>query len=277
MGISTLSSPNSLGPYSTTSQPFKVSTTQAYAGFEKTFIDITTQEGDSITLQRSTGHTEFSQGVQWQDNASLGMAFSGQSIDSHSFSYTVQGDLSAEELKDLGELFDALSFIADDFFQGNLDDAVAGALNIGDLGSLSSLSATFSKTEISVSQSSSQHPYVKADLARADQEEQALARHRQGQWQQILSYLEKNRPEFNHPEKKDASQIKDHGQDIMARIEKAIEHHQRLAPLIYKLAEKAIADKQQDYNSNNPVKESPGLPAEIDPEFKNMAGKSVRV
>lgn len=213
MALAPLSALSSFDTYPSVDQSVKTSATQVNASFEKAFIDITTSDGDTVTLQRSTSHAAFSQSMQWQNTNSQGTALTAQSLDSHSFSYTVQGDLSAEELKDLGELFDALSVIADDFFQGNLDEAMTGALNIGDMGSLSSLSATFSKTEITATQITSQHPYAVADSKQNARDENAVANKQQAQWKQILSYLEKRKEELEHLETKDVSKIKDHGEE----------------------------------------------------------------
>ncbi len=263
MALSTLSPVTSLGPYSPASQPFQSSATQVQASFEKALIDIRTSEGDRVTLHHSSSHARLSHNVQWQDTASQGTAFTSQALDSHNFSFTVQGDLSAQELEDLGELFDSLSLIAADFYQGHLDGAVTKALNIGDRGSLSSLSATFSQTEITASQITTYQPQAIADLSRVDHDEQALAQQRQAQWHQILAYLEKRKLDVDHPQNNDAAPIKDHGQAILARIKKTLENHQRLAPLITKLAERALTDKQQDFTTNPPLK-SPEFPANRD-------------
>lgn len=252
MALSSLPAPVNIIPYQSNNQPFKTSTTQIAAGFAQTFVDITTSEGDKVTLQHSTSHMTLSQDVQWQNNKSQGMTLTSRSLADKSFSYTVQGDLNDQELKDIGELFDALSFIADDFYQGHLDDAMAGALNIGDLGSLSSLVATFSKTEISAGQITNQHPYAMADLAGADNEEQAIARHRQAQWQQILSYLEKKTTKVDQSAKKDDLYAKEYGQEMMTKIDRIIERHQRLESLITNLVKKAITDQQPTPKNNNP-------------------------
>ncbi|MEN8258620.1 MAG: hypothetical protein ABFS09_12230 [Thermodesulfobacteriota bacterium] len=258
MALSPLAAFNSLASYPADLQPFKTSATQVHASFEKASIDITTSDGDTVSLQRSTSHMAHSSYSQWQTSSSQATALQSQSLDNHSFSYEVQGDLSEEELKDIGELFDALSLIAEDFYQGDLEQAVAGALNLGDLGSLSSLSATFSKAEITASKITSQHPYAAADLAKTDHsEEQALARHRQAQWQQILSYLDKRKQGMAHLTSEEVEPIRDHSQEMRKMIEKTLEHHQRLAPLIRKLADKAIVDQQLKMKPGNDHEKMP--------------------
>ena len=246
MSLSDLSVLNSLGAYpDMNNQPSATRVSQFEASFEKTFIDITTNEGDTVTLQRSSSHEAFSQYNQWQDASSQGMSFHGQVLDTHSFSYSVEGDLNEEELQDLGNLFDTLSVIADDFFQGNFDEAIAGALQIGDMGSISSLSATFSRSETTATQITTQHPYATADAKHAISEENALNNKRQAQWKQILSYLEKRKEELEQLEKVDLAKIKDHRQEMMERITETLENHPRLSHHIQKLAEKAIAEQEQ--------------------------------
>lgn len=270
MALSSLPALSTLGTYQSANQPFKTVTTQVEASFEKTFIDITTSDGDTVTLQRSTSHRALSQSVHWQNSTSQGIAYSGQILDSHDFSYSIQGDLSAEELQDLGELFDTLSLIAEDFFQGNLDEALAGALNIGDMGSLSSLSATFSKSEITASRLASSHPYAVQDSIKSDSAENAIARHRQAQWQQILTYFETRKPSSDHAATKDTPEIKDHAQEMLAKIQQTINHHQRLAPLMQKLAEKAIADQQALAKPGSHGNDLPSLKTKKAHEFEKM-------
>lgn len=236
-------------------------TTQASAAFEKTLINITTRDGDTISLQSSSRQAAMSQTLQWQDTNNQGTALSARTEESHSFSYAVQGDLSAAELDDLNSLFTSLSAIAADFFSGDMETAVHGALQISDLGSLSSFSASFSRTEITAMQSISRHPYAANDKKQAMQQENILANKRRAQWQQILSYLEKNRQEMEELQKIDLVKVDDHGRQMKQMMEQAVEHHPRLAPLIEKLAEKAIHDEQHK-QGQKAAHEQPAEPAE---------------
>jgi hypothetical protein len=274
MALSSLPALSTPGIYQNANQPFKTVTTQAEASFEKTFINITTRDGDTVTIKRSTSHAALSQNASWQNSNSQGIAYSGQILDSHDFSYSIQGDLSAEELQDLGELFDTLSLIAEDFFQGNVDEAVAGALNIGDMGSLSSLSATFSKSEITASRLASTHPYAKQNSIKNEGEENAIARQRQAQWQQILTYFETREPLSEHTAEKDAPEIKDHAQEMLAKIKQTLERHQRLAPLIQKLTEKAIANQQALTKPGSHENDLPSLKTKKPHEFEKMPDRS---
>ncbi|PLX51486.1 MAG: hypothetical protein C0613_00410 [Desulfobulbaceae bacterium] len=231
-------------PSFSAAQAVRSVTTQAKAAFEETLINITTRDGDTITLQSSSRQAAISQSLQWQDTNNQGTALSARTEESHSFSYAVHGDLSAAELDDLNSLFTSLSAIAADFFAGDMETAMHSALQISDLGSLSSFSASFSKAEITASQSISRHPYAVADNKQAMQQENVLANKRRAQWQQILSYLEKNRKEMEEFQKDDLAKVDDHGQQMKKMLEQAVERHPRLAPLIEKLAEKAMDDER---------------------------------
>lgn len=240
MALSSLAGPGNLGPALATSPSSRTVTTRTEASFEKALINITTRDGDTVTLQHSTSHAALSRSMTWQNASSQGLAFSGQVLDSHAFAYTVQGELSAEELQDLAELFDTLAAIAADFFQGHLDEALAGASAIGDTGSLAAFSATFLTAEITATHSSSQF----AGVAELNADENALARHRQAQWQQILAYLEAREEGATQPPAKAAQTGKDHRQEMLAHLHKSLERHPRLAPLLQQLAAHAVSVQQ---------------------------------
>ncbi len=197
MAISSLSSYSNFGSFPAELTSSKTSTSLFHASLEKAFIDITTSEGDTVSFQRSTSHMAQTNYTNWQTSSAQATSIQSQTLDSHSFSYMVQGDLSAEELEDIGKLFHELSAIAEDFYQGDLEQALTGALQIGDLGSLSSLSATFTKAEVMASKTSSQQQYGLAHAPETERsKEEALARQRQAQWQQILNYLDKKKQEM---------------------------------------------------------------------------------
>lgn len=64
---------------------------------------------------------------------------------------------------------------------------------------------------------------------------------------------------------------------MMTRIKKTLERHQRLAPLIEKLAEKAISEQQQKYTDDSPAKDSPSIAEKDGPESEKFLDGSVRI
>lgn len=245
-------------PYVQPQQGYQSITRQAAGSFAETLIDITTSEGDRVTLHSTSSQAAVSQSRQWLTENSQGMALSAAMIDSHSFAYSVEGDLSAEELRDLGNLFDSLSQIAADFYEGNMETAVNSALQIGDMGSLSMFSASFSKTEVAMAST-----YTSAGIPQPandkSSQESAVARHRQAQWQQILTYLEQRARQQTAADD-DATitgNIENHREQIEELIEQAANRHKRLAPLIYQMADKALSEQEQAHQPG-PAKTPPG-------------------
>jgi hypothetical protein len=117
-------------------------------------ITLTTKEGDRITISQSSMS-------QQQRAISLGdgnYRLMEQSASANGMSISVQGDLNDTEVADLTSLLNDLGSIATDFFSGNLEDAVNGAMNIGDMGSISKLEATFSQTSLLSNYLSVPHP-----------------------------------------------------------------------------------------------------------------------
>jgi hypothetical protein len=115
-------------------------------------LTIKTREGDIVTLQSNT-YSEFnsfaydSKGVL--ENGS-GTAMTTQSIreitlrSGESFSFSVQGDLSEEELKDIEAIVKGIDEVISEVAQGDMDDAIAKALSMGGYDTVSEYSADIS-------------------------------------------------------------------------------------------------------------------------------------
>lgn len=112
---------------------------------KSTDVTIVTAEGDKVTLSASSlKETEFA------SYNYLGI-LEGQKTGIHVEEFTtysndkifikVEGELSAEELADIQAVMKKIEEIGDELFSGDIDGAVASALSLGSLGSLSSLQA----------------------------------------------------------------------------------------------------------------------------------------
>jgi len=112
----------------------------------ETAFTLVTAEGDVVSLSNSQESCRAMAAL----NQTSPIGFTQQTwltgFDAESMAMTVQGDLSDQELADIERLFTDLKSIAGDFFQGDLEAALAGATQIGDLGSIQALSATFRHT-----------------------------------------------------------------------------------------------------------------------------------
>ena len=180
------------------------------------------------------------------------------------FQVSVQGDINKEELADIKSLMGDLTMIADDFFHGRMDEAVQGAADIGDMGSLAQLSATFSRTALVSSRLTEFHSMPTADsdaisrlndLKKAAREADAMqyASMLKAQWEQIKEFLDKT-PESAPGPQKSNPVTRRHDlsapEHMMGRIKKTVAKHPRISPFILPLANRAIDESM--LNSENP-------------------------
>jgi len=94
-------------------------------------LQITTQEGDKVSIQVDRS-SRFSEVTNARSSAS-GSSFqqSTQFRSQSSFSFSVQGDLSAEETAAIEELLGKVNTLADEFFNGDLSAAFEQATELG--------------------------------------------------------------------------------------------------------------------------------------------------
>lgn len=130
----------------------------AFTGQQSATLELTTKEGDKISIQ-------FDDQQQWRQQQSRGLAKkalqtygelagkSSKNSDSTStgssafyshttqFSFKVEGDLNSSELKSISDMVNKVGSLSDSFFGGNISDALQQAkqLDLGD-GQLASLS-----------------------------------------------------------------------------------------------------------------------------------------
>ncbi len=115
-------------------------------------LTIKTREGDIVTLESNT-YSELdsfaydSKGILATES---GTAMSAQSIreitlrSGESFSFSVQGDLSAQELEDIEAIVKGIDGVISEVAEGDMDDAVAKALSMGGYDTISEYSADIS-------------------------------------------------------------------------------------------------------------------------------------
>lgn len=247
---------------------------QLYRQSKNAEISVITDEGDLVTFSQNYEFSASSALQQWDSPLGRGMNFTAESLQSESISFSVQGDLNEEELADLAALYDDLAAIANDFYAGDMAGAMNGAMTIGDMGSLASLSATFSHSEMSASRLVSNHVIpAEADklqqgfkdlppLAAPEQTSKASYQEiMQSRWQQLLEHLE-NRPEPEEkadqlpPDKKGAGRA---DEQMLARLQETATDHPRLSPLSIPLAHRAIDEGGKDLNPIERIHRRDGL------------------
>ena len=183
----------------------KTTFAQTLAETQSSWLSLTTAEGDRVTLSDLSMSYQQTQGVGWVTPASSGMNVSSSSMTAETMGFSVQGDLNAQELADINRLVGELTSIASTFFSGDYEDAMAKAMDFGDLGlgSVSSLAAAFSSQTVSQTRITSQSSlpamadledlYRQLETDRTDARDYAALL--EARWQQILKALDEKKKE----------------------------------------------------------------------------------
>lgn len=112
-------------------------------------LTIQTREGDVVTLSSSQyseleGYEYSSQGVASNEDGFAAASYNVREITlstGETFSFTVEGDLSEEELKDIESIITGVDGIIGEMMQGDLQEAVSQAMQMGYYDSISSYEA----------------------------------------------------------------------------------------------------------------------------------------
>lgn len=240
--------------YKTRQSSFQQTALQA----QETQITLVTNEGDIVTLSRSTAQSNSISATQSITSTGNGQHYTIASLKADSLSIGIQGDLNEEELTDIKNLVDDLVSIASNFFSGKAnasDTVLAGAMALSDMGSVSQLSASFSYTA-AISNQLTAHPVPAfnpetASLIEQEHELAALERSStlqygdilRAQWEQITEFLDhahEARSEQVDQQTQLAKTDTDTTQKMLDRIKKTMIKHPRTSPFSLALAEKAI-------------------------------------
>lgn len=223
-------------------------------------IALTTREGDKITISQQSAASHYRKESVSPDSYQL----NEQSIRLESMGISVQGDLNQQELDDLSKLFDDLGSIANEFFSGNLGGAVSEALNIGDMGSISQLEATFTRTSILSNYLSGPHPLPtlnqgsNAPMANVptqknqgnnlnDGIEPRIIDIMEAQWKQFLEALDLHRPEPNSPQKRPPASPDMVAREMLERAKETASTHPRITPLLPSVIDLALGNTSSQY------------------------------
>jgi len=173
---------------------------QTLAQVQSTSFSLTTAEGDQVTLSGLSQNYQYTQAVGWFNPASSGMNYASSSTSAEALGISVQGDLNEQELADITKLVGELTSIASTFFSGDQQGAIARAMDFGQMsmGSVSSLSASFSNQTVTQTRLTSHSPLPAiADLkdlyntlGTDTSGEPDYATVLEARWQQILKALD---------------------------------------------------------------------------------------
>ncbi|HIJ89353.1 MAG: hypothetical protein OEV89_00655 [Desulfobulbaceae bacterium] len=183
----------------------KSSFAQTIAQTQSSCLSLTTAEGDQVTLSNLSQSYQYTQGVGWFSPTSSEVNLAGSSTTAEAMGLSVQGDLNEQELADINKLVGELTSIASAFFSGDHESAMTKAMDFGNLslGSVSSLSASFSRQTVTQTRITS-HPPLPAmtdrndlnlqdlyeKLGRDSSEQLDYAELLKTRWQQILKSLD---------------------------------------------------------------------------------------
>ncbi len=217
-------------------------------------LTIKTKEGDFVTLT-SNSYAQLdsfqynSKGVLETDTGTAMVSQNHREITlttGESFSFSVVGDLSEDELEDIGAIVKGIDGIISEMAEGDMDDAVDKALSMGGYDTVSMYSAdiTYKKSYEMVSETSTQKAYLSPD--QLDQsmyrpvdisEEIPTNKHQPGSFEafpeNFLPSKRKGNP-LNNIEKiieKMAKQLEKHEDNLVAKamkpLDKLFNHHKR--------------------------------------------------
>lgn len=133
---------------------------QTLAQVQSTSFSLTTAEGDQVTLSGLSQNYQYTQAIGWFNPASSGVNYASSSTSAEAMGISVQGDLSEQELADITRLVTELTSIASSFFSGDQQGAITRAMDFGDMsmGSVSALSASFSRQTVTQTRLTSHSP-----------------------------------------------------------------------------------------------------------------------
>ena len=274
-------------PAASRQSSFQQATVQA----QQSQISLVTEEGDVVTLSHSQSQAQAITASQGVTPVSFGQSFTLASLDTENVAFSVQGDLSEEEQADIEDLVDDLFDIANDFFNGQMGAAMAGAMNLGDMGSVSELSATFSYVAAVSTQVTNSHPmpalgpspFSLMEEFHEIAEEDDLPENQyvdllRGQWEQIEEILdhaqevreehEANQPVESH-EPLEYQTADDAAHDMVERIKDTIAEHPRLSPFASAFADKAIENALDSKEQKELIKSANQLRKDIRKELSD--------
>jgi hypothetical protein len=265
----------SFNPYNQPANGYRAESFQQTSENQKdSQISLTTAEGDVVTISSSyakamayAASEEFAPGMWSQSSTAM-------SLESSTFNMSIQGDLNEEELQDIKHLLQDLKKIAKSFFHGDTQGAMNKALNIGDMGSVTQLSASFSYSQqISTTHSiATYQPLPAGDMPATFKDPQEIigedsaedfnfADILKARWQQMLKT-------FDSDDEKDdvIDEMKTANEDnntpvaeqMLARVLETIEKQPQLSPFVIPVANLAIDEaaasvseiKDQNINPN---------------------------
>ncbi len=213
-------------------------------------ISLVTAEGDLVSISGNSRASYALAADRAITSAGNLQSLTLAGFTQENFTLQVQGDLSEEELGDISRLLGELTAIAGDFFNGAPEKAVAGALSLGDMGSISRLQASFIESSTIIQKN------TVTDALPAATDLMDYHQMLQAQWRQIKEWLEDRTGELGSPNPPETPQTgptqatAPPSERMLAKIRETTAQHPRLTPFAGALGDLAIqrAAKQTTQN-----------------------------
>ncbi len=104
-------------------QQTSISAAERYSKAESFSMDVMTRESDKVSIRFSSEASETASLGVYSDNQGDALSFGLNRAASSSYSFSVEGDLNANELDALTGLIQDLNLIAEDFYGGDVQEA----------------------------------------------------------------------------------------------------------------------------------------------------------
>ncbi len=133
---------------------------QAYGYSQTMNLQLTTKEGDKVTVdfrQLYTEYQSYKEAVAGQQNPSGVRYFESReamemTAFEERFAFSVEGDLNEDELKAVFDVFEKVDKLSDQFYGGNIEQALQEAMNMEiDFGQLQGMQLNMTQTQVSMS------------------------------------------------------------------------------------------------------------------------------
>jgi len=224
---------------------------QSYSAYESLDAGVTikTKEGDVVTLT-SNSHSELnafmynSKGVLQTDSGKAMVTQNQREItltSGESFTFSVVGDLSGEELGDIEAIVKDIDGIISKMADGNMEDAVDKAVSMGGYDTVSSYSA-----DITYEKSYQMTSEIQAKTEKISPEPELLPKEENPVSSEIKPF-----PENRSPRKKRNNSIKNIDQFVEKMAEKLEKYDEKLVDKAQKPIDKLFSHKLKQMREQN--------------------------
>lgn len=133
---------------------------QAYGYSQTMSLQLTTKEGDKVSVdfrQLYTQYQSYKETVAGQQNPTGVRYFESReamemTAFEERFAFSVEGDLNEDELKAVFDVFEKVDKLSDQFYGGNIEQALQEAMNMEiDFGQLQGMQLNMTQTQVSMS------------------------------------------------------------------------------------------------------------------------------